>query len=209
MPMHNVDIQSYCSDDKSRALSSPFLVDEFAVATNGHIMIFLPAKNYPEVQGNSDAPVSSTRDFLKLFETESFKDISEPTFPEKVACENCKGTGQVMHPKCQECNGKGYIEFVNTYNSYEVECASCDSSGNGKMVYGLGSVCEDCEGTKVAFSPNDTYYGMEFMGGRISPNYLEKVLGDVTNAEACYMADKMLFLFRNEDIKALVMGMRQ
>lgn len=61
-------------------------------------------------------------------------------------CDSCNERGKkpAREVGCAECKGSGQVELENDYNSYEVNCKSCDGDGNefaGGMV-----VCDQCNG---------------------------------------------------------------
>jgi hypothetical protein len=63
-------------------------------------------------------------------------------------CDACNEHGKVpaRDTGCSECKGSGQVELENDYNTYEVDCKSCDGDGN-ELLGGMES-CDCCKGSK-------------------------------------------------------------
>jgi hypothetical protein len=129
-----IDLQSFCAgyDDPRYYLRQPFSLGAYSMASNGHIVVFIPRRH----------DISAATAALKFNPTETLdKAIKKRGTsaesgslrladfnPACVTCSTCGGTGKTYI--CPSCNGRGdrRIEtFTGTVD--DVECELCDHSG--------------------------------------------------------------------------------
>jgi hypothetical protein len=133
----NIDLlMSFCSKDETRTIAKPFSDELYTYATNGYVMI--------RVDRVDDVPINSpvTLEHMEeLFDCTPTTPMPEITITKKQ-CPACEGSGRVT--KCPECDGCGWVDFDNRFNTYEVECKSCDGDG---VTPGNKNSCDVCKGT--------------------------------------------------------------
>lgn len=133
--MDKETMKKFCSE-KIKNFVEPWTRDGFTYATNGHILIRVPA--LPDVPDNPGAPgISKTFAMFNISE-ESF-DIPVLPAPQYSVCEECEGKGKGF--TCPECDGRGVVLWETNRHEYEADCLECDGDGivNGN--------CPGCGGT--------------------------------------------------------------
>jgi len=169
-----MDLKPFCS--KSGELSEPFSDGEYSYATDGFVLIRIPRqsdikKNLPvyvsKLTNKQAVNLETRNDAIPYFNHDSLTDwIDMPVLPDRAVCKKCNGAG-VLHTCC-ECDGSGTVGLENEYNSYNIECASCDGSGKADEI-----LCNKCEGEgKVSEVPFIEFVGA---GMRIATKYLYKI----------------------------------
>jgi len=144
----------------------PFRWQNYALFTNGSILIRLPAQNY-NGELESCSPFHSKR-LTDLFPDLSHR-ISLKPFPSTKSlgiepgswlkeCPKCKGAGKVA--QCPECEGEGVVSWETAYHEYEATCQTC---WGDKLLPGDSRAeqmeCADCSGTgkSVWITPCQVY----------------------------------------------------
>ena len=161
-----MDLKKYCSKDQTKySIAEPFTQDGISWATNGWMIIGIPA--LPEVPVNPKAPNISR--VAPNTEPQEWFDIPEV---EVTPCKTCEGV--INNFKCPECYGSGAVTLKNDFTVYEgIECGSCD--GDGEVPF-----CKHCYGTGVdasgmitigaaQFKANALYLIKNLPGIQISP----------------------------------------
>jgi len=101
---------------------------KYAVATDGCVMAFTDngcVDSLPDmVLSDSDIIPGLIKQHNELV----FKPFTMPELP-CTPCLTCHGSGTVCFTACYECDGHGYINLQSDYNSYDVDCKSCDGNG--------------------------------------------------------------------------------
>ena len=121
--MSTIDIQSFCAKDDIRSyLMTPFVIDGYTYASNGHIIVRVPGGE-PDPGQTLPEPVRQA--VLKMFATEYTDYEPLPEIPPPQLCSECAGTGEVEEYECEDCDGHG--EF--THGNHEYCCKECDGSG--------------------------------------------------------------------------------
>lgn len=137
-------------DVRSREeLSKPIISGGHKFWTNGYVMI-AEATQEPENCSEdfkrarvAEILVRRANEAGKLtFKSESV-DLSSI---EKVRCRMCGGGGKHRMATCRECNGDGEVTAETDYNSYEVQCASCNGEGREHRNDAEEQQCERCNG---------------------------------------------------------------
>lgn len=133
-------LAKFCKDDPViSSMATPWSAGEYSCATNGHILCRIPRRG--DIPERDDAPrIDSIFDIPAPKEWFPLADIVLPALVIKeVICSDCNGVQGEDHV-CPECDGRGLVDFTNSYSDYEVDCKSCD--GEGKI-----HKCEKCNGT--------------------------------------------------------------
>lgn len=118
--MPRPDLMQFCSKDETRwYLTKPFRLGEFTYASNGHLVVRVPA-----VDGDIAHDLSASNDAVRRWlSTETFDKIlnaqPDATFaplrvnlpPVKMRkCRDCNGSGRWDGDECETCNGDGMME---------------------------------------------------------------------------------------------------
>lgn len=116
-------LQSFCSTDSSRPrLHSPFTQGEHTYATDGSVLIRIPA--IAEIGPRDDAPAGAAGS-LFIDAAEDFAKGEFKALPsvDVVACRFCEGAGKIKQVRCGHCGN---------WTKIPVECPyeSCDGKGN-------------------------------------------------------------------------------
>lgn len=131
-----MDLQKFCCKDplKKEALAQPFTQDGITWATNGWMVIGVPA--LPEISENPNAPLIS-----KVKPGQAPGQWYSVPVVDVHTCRHCNGA--VTGFDCYECNGHGTVTLKNEYHEYSgIECESCDATGEVLL-------CKYCSGTGV------------------------------------------------------------
>lgn len=97
----------------------PFNHGDRAYATDGHVLISVPRQ-----EGLAE---EKTYPIAKAFP----KTGPDEWFPvpavEVQPCKYCNG--KVVNYTCHECGGSGYVNLANDFHEYNIECETCEGSG--------------------------------------------------------------------------------
>ncbi len=137
-----IDLNKFClkdTDGARYALGEPFVQRGFRYATDGRVIIRLPAK------GEKNTAGKKLPECDELFEQKF--NIGEGEFVEPVVkwipgvidCPKCDGSGFNSFETCGECDGDGKVECPTC--EHVDECEECD----GKGAIGEGT-CSECGG---------------------------------------------------------------
>ena len=135
------DLQKFCSDDGTRyRLSTPFSIEDYTYASDGRILIRVPAitdarrDNIPDkVPELIPPPGDDWREVEFPPGWEDFKALPTP-------CPSCQGVGKL--PKCRKCDGTGECDHCGE------ECRRCDGSGSDADSHDTPTLhCEECDGS--------------------------------------------------------------
>jgi len=130
------DLKKFCRNYKTPKLDlmTPFSWNGYAVATNGHVLIRIPA--VPEVTRTENIP-NVKEVFDKAPEPESWHEIPEPAPAEFHECPECGGKKW-----CQLCCGEGRLLEFEKGIAKTIKCEMCNGSGDFVT-------CEWCDGSGV------------------------------------------------------------
>lgn len=154
-----LDITKFKAKNDCRLwMNSLFNLDGYIAACDGHkLVVDQHSKGkhfgFPKYEDLVNQKMKGRyQTFLKqaMLEPELFEWHTPPTITEDMykECTNCNKNGYVTKrgTGCFECGGSGEVELENDYNTYDVECKSCD--GTGDETLGGWENCEVCSGTK-------------------------------------------------------------
>lgn len=149
-------ISRFCHTDKEN-INKPFNQGEHTYATNGWIAVRVPkALNEGDTDGvpNMANLTWGHKDIL------AWHDPPEIGNGDGEKCAQCHGHGVVK--LCPECEGFCEVDIENSYNSYTVECKSCDGEGT---VGGTtdGEICDRCDGVG-----KNLFYSIPWGAGKIN-----------------------------------------
>ncbi|SEN44210.1 hypothetical protein [Nitrosomonas marina] len=165
-------------------MQKPYICGNHVVSTDMS-MIIIADKNKYDTSGLEESADSLSENTEKIInrikQTECIKpwqkiDIDDD---EIVSFMDAK----VTHGECYECDGNGYVYLSTSFNEYEIECLSCDGTGDHPTIPIWGHVCVD----QV----------------RVNPCYIFLI----NNADSYNTIDNQLF-FRIGEISGTVLGMR-
>jgi hypothetical protein len=120
-----IDLKPFCDPDPDSryGLDEPWVVDGWRVATDGKVIVRVPAT------GEQDSPA---RDDGKR-RPKQIRDILPPLnaaesdwqpWPSISPCANCMGVGK---DTCETCNGSGTCDHCRCRNEHD--CGDCDGEG--------------------------------------------------------------------------------
>jgi hypothetical protein len=112
-----IDLKRYCANEREVRLHrrEPFEIDGHVYATNGHLMVRVPATEYPgHAPYIAGVHPKNVADLVETAIAEPGEYIAMPTVAEPDKCKRCKGTG--IDPEwtdegpenCWDCGGSGY-----------------------------------------------------------------------------------------------------
>lgn len=119
-----MELQKFCArdDDPRSYLKAPWTHKGFTYATNGHIVVRVPAPN--GVDAVFDHKVAeSARCMFDKARADGFGPL--PEFKMADPCRVCDGAGKYKQVECHVCDGEG--EFIHHHEMYE--CQTCDGHG--------------------------------------------------------------------------------
>ena len=178
------------------------------VCTNGHVLLVVNGKG-----AQKTCPAGIYSEFSKyvreaLCEDRVFRDLELPRPPKPQDCWVCNGSG-LLHNKCDECSGDGFVEFENSFNLYEFHCKSCAGAGRGAPTK---DQCKNCHGRGKQFDFNQN----ELLSGvKLQWKYLSLLYGQPGIRVAFLdMKDTGAMVFRqevrgNRVASGILVGMRR
>jgi len=210
-----MNFESFCAaaTDIRDYLRTPFKVDGYAVASDGHRFICRPLDGelLPAPPSNVNKTLSEL--IAKCCSQAGFVSLPKFTLPEKRNCGICKGIGTVLVVECPECDGEGKIEAESPYNALcDLECKTC--AGDGKEIQAGGSEqCPECDGDGKTW---DKHAHVNVLGIKLDPRYLLaisdapdlRIKPGLLRPRGIGEFEDGLLLFRSGDYKGAIMGMR-
>jgi len=197
-----LNINDFISTDDIRVyLHKPFNLNGKTVATNGHCVLFSPMDNAFADNETLETVKDGALKIQNFISQAEFIQLPSITMPEIFPCIMCNATGLCTSTVCEECNGDRLVYFENQYNSYAIECATCDGEGYISMP-GTGETCPACEGTKKRFQLGST---VSVEGVKLDPALLEKI-SDVENIEISGDKARTMLFFRAGEFYGALMG---
>ena len=169
-----LNIQCFCAtqDDPRGWMRAPFSCDGQTVATNGHVMqITLP------VPGTRGILVSDAiYKIVRLICNASYSAAPPVQMPVPIVCKPCQGTGYAKRETCAECSGMCFVDARNEYNSYSVQCKTCDGDGETYSICDAvnGPPCPCCLGSGRDYHPLKS---VTVLGIRIAARYYALIAG--------------------------------
>lgn len=190
------------ADDPRGYLQQIIYLDGKAIASNGHIMIWMDGAG----TNDSDLPdktVVNIRKNIGEWVDGDWQPV--PDTSDAPICHNCLGHGKVMfkEDECPSCDGEGTVLLKHEFRDedgnirshyYEPECSLCDGSGRilKKEPDGKEITCEACDGYGIA-----PFEGMMVGTTKVANKYLRKiaelpgaVIRDVDENKAVFKAGK-------------------
>lgn len=161
-------LEHFCSNSDKR-LATPFIVDGWACASDGEMMVRIPSKDVKNVVREVPFESILTMEFFPDADGK-WQELPEYSIPKKIKCRTCLGTKKVS--ACFECGGDGVVVFENEYNMYEFECGSCRGRA---FVPGEGGKCGSCSGTGEIYGSDPKPILINNIG--LNPSLLEKING--------------------------------
>ena len=196
-----MDITNWCgTNDIREYIRTPFNIGDRTMASNGHVLISIPKnKNYAAPKKSSF--VKTIEGLLDIDKTNLQPFPADVVLPDLKECPVCAGTKKASQKTCDECDGEGEVDAETAYNTYEVECKSCNGEG-GRITRGGDDDCFECHGV-----------------GRVAPNDSTVKIYDIT-LDAKYVAlikdmpdlqiktSENYLYFQSGENEGLIMGLR-
>ena len=173
MRQEDFNIKDFCGKDTRRSvMMAACEIDGMAYATDWYVGIRVKS----ELAGNP----GSTAEGLKLYEKlpVMFSDAKQNAIhwfqlkglPPLPKCSKCEGkTKDPQTHECPECGGDGKVDAETDFNTYEVECKTCDGDGE---ILGPG-VCKKCRG--YGFEHFSKPVGCDVFGVRLNLELLHRI----------------------------------
>lgn len=183
-------------------LNSPMQIDEYTVASNGHVLAF-----YKADAGHNDCKPSVAASIRKMISDTCEQDFypldrSSLKIPEKEDCRWCDGTGKLLVEECEECEGDGELMFDSGFNHYWVGCEGCAETGKTK-IKGEGKPCDHCKGSGKAYCL-ESHVVVEKIP--VNPNYLNLILAGEDLKVSAVNSEHRLY-FESGPYKGIIMAM--
>lgn len=135
-----IDLTPFCDPDTSSryALDQPWVVDGWRYATDGKVLVRVPATGEPDTPPHPEGK----RRPGKVHEIVPPVDGKWLPWPEiascekcegslKIECESCCGDGQCENCKCGQCHNCGKCDGIG-----KVDCDLCDTNSSFKPHFG-------------------------------------------------------------------------
>lgn len=148
-----IDLTPFCDPESRYAIGKPFVRSGVLYATDGRVLICLPADGEPDSVSERRFPdmASAMNDWRDV--PSDWKPWPEPLYVERlIACQTCNNTGAAHHRECSRCSGEGEIACHECDNDYD--CPDCD--GEGTILCGK---CHACGGAKEVTGPHHIRLG--------------------------------------------------
>jgi hypothetical protein len=141
----------------------PFALDEWALATDGHVAVLVPAVAGETLPPTPVGIASAVRKWIALPFTagRALSIASLRVFAKQPPCSKCNNTRRVTCDQCYGAGGNVQCECSKCGHEHEYTC-DCD---NGKMA------CPSCDHARVGV----------FLGKKIDTRLLHDVLGIVAD----------------------------
>lgn len=159
-----IDLQRFCaqSDDERVHLAKPFLHRGYRYATNGHILVRVPAPEHPDAIVANEKLAQRLPALIDDMPQKAF--MALPAFDAGKPCEYCKGARQTCQTRCDACDGEGSFE----HDDFDYDCKSCDTSGWLESDDGDGQMraCQACRGGVYSHDPvavGDAHYSAAYL----------------------------------------------
>jgi len=147
-----IDLMRFCANenDPREHLRAPWRHGQWVYSTNGHVLIRVPAAQYPGHVVSTDKHPDVAAKFAKHLDGQTGEFSAMPPIDEPEACFFCYGKGHVCAVKCEHCDGKG--EFI--FKGREYDCDVCGEACNAAPPGWLAvehetpdlKVCVHCDG---------------------------------------------------------------
>lgn len=203
-----MDITKFCagSNDVRSYLSRPIQLDRCVAGSDGQICIFDTCPSYSAIKDGVPASilVRVQEIFNECLAVQNWTLHKPQPLPEKLDCTYCGGTGKLTKQTCPECEGACFVDFENDFNSYVVDCDTCNAKGTTKVHKEPFPTCEACNGEKQLW---DWRVSLIVEGILLSPHYYS-LIRDLPNLEIAAKDEHMLY-FKSGKYIGAVMGMRQ
>ena len=109
------DLMKFCANEYEIrvGLQSPWRNGEWVYATNGHMIVRVPASSWDAPQRSDNQPNNTPEMFSKFFDGIDGEFLLMPPLPADVVCDFCGGDGAADDgDECPECFG---TEYAFTY----------------------------------------------------------------------------------------------
>lgn len=204
--MTTLNLAAFCGQHDIRGwMNQPIIVDDYMVATNGHILVAMPLS-----AGSGQGPnpkwsvpegtLAHLRGIIAAAQADSLEARlrvqAHDVLPRLPACAHCAGTGVVYEVDCDECDGVGTFD----HGSHEYSCKHCNATGRLDAFSDQGNErpCPECEGMKVG-NGRTTTPGIGQGQLHLATLYAALICTHIPDAEICAVpsGDKGIIYFRS------------
>ena len=135
-----------------RWMESPVLIDDYALATNGHWLVQIDRVLVGHLSPSEPPPVRVKPLDLLQRGWRPFGPDATPmaamALPDAERCKACDGAGQYGYSSCACCEGAGWFER----DGHDYTCKSCDGEGLVADYTAAPAPCRYCEGHGIEIS---------------------------------------------------------
>lgn len=201
-----INLAMFCATlaDERNALHKPWQAGDWVYATNGHMMVRVPAALYP---GHVPAGEKHPKNAADLFATrlaEQGEFVPMPKLGRPKRCPSCSGQGLFQAMRCDCCDGDGTF----MHQGYCYDCKACNDGDNPVAAgwlpcaedLGEPRPCTECSGTGIARWQQTKIKKSEFNAG-----YLWK-MAQLPQVRMRLAADGKSALFVGDGVEGLVMA---
>lgn len=163
-------LQTFCSTDSMEGyLRRPFVLGEYAYATNRHWMLRMPHEGLGELQPWQR--MAHPKNLEQMFEKAPWTQLRPMALVEHAQCSHCDGLGQIVEEFCPACNGEGAF----THHGKEYDCQTCAVTGviarKASPLETPNAKCQGCSGTGFEF-PKRGITSIQHQGAWFQAGYL-------------------------------------
>jgi len=142
--MNESELRKFCGNKKT--FEEPWTIGQYSYATNSSMLIRIPrVDTIPETKSASEY-FHKVPEMFNDFDRAMMDYWVKPVEYTPTTCPKCNG--EKVSYACQECDGDGGLILSSDYNDYDVQCKSCNGSGQSpREAKGVSTEpCSYCEG---------------------------------------------------------------
>jgi hypothetical protein len=138
-----IDLKRFCANesDPRAYLREPWAHNGYVYATNGHIVVRIPAPESAGVVAEHKA-AATAEGLFAIFP--AIEGAELPPFTLGEPCHFCEGSGIAYATDCPDCDGEGLF----THGAHDYDCKECDGEGfvDADKIPENKTVCHACYG---------------------------------------------------------------
>jgi hypothetical protein len=123
-----IDLHKFCADerDSREYLRAPWRQGEWVYATNGHLVVRVPAAAMPDAVEGGPLHPNTAAMFAKHLESGDREFLPMPAIAEPDKCKHCGGKSVMWAAPCPDCE-----DGALWHGSHEYDCKNCHGSDAG------------------------------------------------------------------------------
>ena len=197
----SINLQRFCANsaaDSRDYLYSPWRSGQWVYATNGHVIVRVPAKSAPEVAERDEGKLPKAAALFGKWmdDRAGLEYLRVPPMAALNVCGGCDGAGVVRSIKCPDCE-----EGEFTHGRHVYQCQECEDrpAGPGRITVGAGfetpevqqTPCDHCVGRGATDRQNtpvklgDAHYSAVYLHWLAALPQVRVCPGDKSDANPC------------------------